>query len=149
LRWLVFLVYVIAWSAALLTPEPLRIWIAFKEVLHWQIPDDPEEDPGIQLEGYVISKTAHVGAYAVLAIIVAWLGVPWRQRLLLLTAMSLHAMGSEYCQGFVESRHPSWGDVGLDHLGILLGIGCAWKCWRSSGRPTHHMPPPITKLEGF
>jgi VanZ family protein len=128
-RWLVCLVYFAAWTQALLTPEPLRIWIAVRHALHWDTSDDPEDNPQIAFEGYLISKVAHLGAYAVMAVLIAWLGASWRCRLVLLGALSLHALGTEFLQGLVPGRHPAWSDVGLDHLGVMLGIGMTWRGW--------------------
>jgi VanZ family protein len=71
-------------------------------------------------------KLAHVGAYAVLAVLSAWLPVGRRVRWLLFLFLSLHAVATEFLQQFVPERSPSWRDIGLDHLGLLLGMAVAW-----------------------
>lgn len=116
-RWLVWILYVLAWTKALLTPIPAPA----TEVL------GPHP-----LLAFLFNKSLHVAAYLVLSILSAWLHVPRRWRWLLLVFMSLHAVGTEYGQQFVATRHPSWRDVGLDHLGICLGVALSSKWWRAS-----------------
>jgi VanZ family protein len=45
----------------------------------------------------------------------------------LLAVLSLHGLGTEYCQQFVELRQPSVRDVLIDHAGILLGALAVWR----------------------
>jgi VanZ family protein len=129
LRWLVCVVYVLAWTQALLTPDPLRYLVAMRTAMDLPVPEDPDEDPQLQWQAYVISKSLHVAAYALLAVLIGGLGLSRRFRWLLLVFMSLHAMGTEYGQLFVEGRHASWSDVGLDHVGIGLGLALSWNAW--------------------
>ena len=116
-RWVIWVLYVIAWTKALLTENPVR----------------PGNNPALQYQLFLFSKTVHVTAYALLAALSGWLHVPPRSRWLLLVFMSLHAFLTEFGQHFYETRHPSLRDVGLDHLGILLGVLLTWSWWR--GRP--------------
>jgi VanZ family protein len=113
-RWLIWWIFAIVWSAALLRPEPVHA----AEVTF------PEE--GVR---YVAGKTLHVGAYAVLAVLSSWLPItrPWRW--LLLVVLSAHAMGTEFIQQFVPERTGSWRDVGFDHIGLILGVLVSWKWW--------------------
>lgn len=134
-RWLIWLVYVLTWTWALLLPNP-NDWAC------WLLghPGDQMGDPPFRLqlllfvESFFFSKGLHVSAYAVFAILSMWLRVPWRYRWLLVVFMSCHAMGTEFFQNFEPSRHPSWRDVGLDHLGIILGMGATWKGWLARSR---------------
>jgi VanZ family protein len=118
LRWTAWGVYVAAWTAALLTSYPV-------EVAHEVLPEE---------HIYSTSKTLHVSAYAVLTVLSGWLCVAPRRRWLLLLFLSAHAMGTEYLQGFVPMRGPSWADVGFDHVGIVWGLILSWKWWH----------PPVT-----
>jgi VanZ family protein len=113
IRWLLWLLPLAAWTTALLTPQPVQLADAV-------LPDS------LQFPSF---KLLHVGAYAVLAVLAGWLRAPPRVRWLLLVFLSAHAMGTEYFQRFVPLRTPSWGDVGWDHLGLLLGLALSWKWW--------------------
>jgi hypothetical protein len=131
-RWLIWLIYVVVWTWALLLPEP-------GEFARFLLLGRGEVIPGPSLEvrqhllefmqSFLFSKGLHVTAYALLAVLSACLRVRGRARWLLVAFMSLHAMATEFLQGFEPSRHPSWRDVGLDHLGFLLGMGLTWRSW--------------------
>jgi VanZ family protein len=108
--WLLLLA---AWTVALLTPYPVQ--------LANQVLPPPVEFP--------LSKALHVTAYAVLAALVGLLRPLGRYRWLLLAFLSFHGMATEYLQQFVPHRGPSLRDVGLDHIGILLGALLTWKNW--------------------
>jgi VanZ family protein len=105
---------VILWSIALLRPEPV----------HAAEATFPEEGTR-----YLVGKSLHVGAYALLAVLSAWLPVRRRWRWLLLVVLSTHALGTEFFQQFVPERTGSWHDVGLDHIGLVWGILLGWKWW--------------------
>ena len=112
LRWLIWGVYVVTWTYYLLTPNP------------------PLRDMFLEpTSRYLIAKTVHVGAYAVLTILCSWLPVRGRWRWLLVAFVSLHGMATEYLQQFFE-RGSSWRDVGFDHLGLALGLVISWRWWR-------------------
>lgn len=114
LRWLAWLAYGLAWTAALLTRAPVQLGA---RVLSAPV-------------FFSCAKMLHVAAYAGWAVLTAWLPLPpWLRRLLLLV-LAAHAPGSEYGQRFVPGRHPSWRDVGLDLLGIVLGILATRRLWR-------------------
>jgi hypothetical protein len=116
LRRLVWLAYLLAWTAALVTPQPVRL---SQETL-------PES---AQLP---VGKSLHVAAYALLCVLTAWQRFPLRWRPLLLLALSAHAAGTELVQWYFESlmRHGCWQDVALDHIGLYLGVIVAWRWWR-------------------
>jgi VanZ family protein len=116
LRWFVWTVFLVGWTTALLTPQPVYLADALL----------PEETR------FSAAKALHVAAYAVLAILSGWLRAPgpWPRRLVVL--LCLHAMATEYLQGFVPERGPSVEDVGFDHIGICWGIILSWRLWRAS-----------------
>src|SRR5262245_31870833 len=77
LRGLIWSVYTVAWTTALLTPHPARLADALLQEQH----------------AFYASKMLHVSAYAVLAVLSGWLRarLPWRW--ILLGFLSAHAMG--------------------------------------------------------
>src|SRR5262245_45420850 len=109
-RWLaagVWLAVLAAWTAALLMPVPERA----------------VRDAGVSREGaFWFGKSLHVGVYAVLAATSVWLPLPRRWRWAPLLLLSLHAFATEALQNLVPTRTGSLRDVGLDHLGILIGV---------------------------
>jgi VanZ family protein len=111
--WTLWVLYIAAWSIALLTPHPVRVAEAVLPA-------------GTQ---FLSAKTLHVAAYLVLTILTGSLGTRRAWRWVLLAFLSAHAMGTEYFQQFVPPREGSWRDVGLDHIGICLGVLLAWKWW--------------------
>lgn len=113
LRWLVWGVYLLAWSAALLTPHPA--------MLTNRLFPDP-------LVRYLVHKSGHVVAYALLTILSGWLPLNGGWRWLLLACLSLHACGTEYLQNLV-GRSGTLIDVGFNHLGILLGLMASMSAW--------------------
>src|SRR5262249_11227580 len=124
-RWLAWSGFLAAWSAALLTTEPVHV---AADVL-------PENAV------FPASKLLHVGCYTVLTLLTGWLPVRRAAAWLLLFLPTAHAFATEYLQQFVPERGPSLVDVGIDHVGIVLGLALSWKWWRASlfGRDE---PPP-------
>src|SRR5260370_22271299 len=113
LRGLIWFVYTVAWTTALLTPQPAQI-------LHTVLDQE---------NAFQASKTLHVSAYALFAILSGWLQAPLRWRRWLVAFLSAHALATEFLQRYVPERCPSWGDVGWDHIGIVLGLIVIWG-WR-------------------
>src|SRR5438067_1101160 len=109
-RWAVWALYVVAWTRSLLVENPVRGVV----------------DPALAFKLFLFSKTVHVTAYALFAVLSGWLHVRRPHRWLLLAFMSLHAFATEYGQHFFVTRHPSLRDVGLDHAGIALGVLLTW-----------------------
>jgi len=111
-RWLAWAAFAALWTTFLLTTFPIRVRDA--------VVPAPLAVPS--------SKLLHVSAYAAFALLTAWLDVarPWRWALLGLVC--LHAGGTEFFQQFVD-RTGSLRDVGLDHLGIALGVALSWRRW--------------------
>lgn len=76
--------------------------------------------------GFSVSKTVHVTAYAFLCALIPFLGTRgWA----LLGFLSFHACATEFLQQWVPERSGSLRDVGLDHLGIVLGLMLSWRWW--------------------
>jgi VanZ family protein len=115
--WTVWLVLIGLWALALLTPQPVQIE---KQVI-------PEEAL------FSASKGLHVAAYAFLTGIAAWLPVPRGWRWLPIIVMSLHGCATEFFQQYVPSRHGCLEDVGIDHIGIALGLLLTLSRWRRPG----------------
>jgi hypothetical protein len=115
-RWLAWVGYLLAWSLALLTPYPVYLSA-------WLLPEG--------LPQFLAAKGLHVTAYAVLAVLTGWLRAPTWLRPLLLLALSAHALGTEGLQYFVYLRHPSWRDVALNHIGLMLGLALSWGWWHA------------------
>src|SRR5208337_1845642 len=118
-RWRLWWTFVVLWTVALLMPLP-----RLKE-------KGPEWDDAI----FTFSKSVHIGAYAFFAGLSAWLHVPARHRWLLLVFMGLHGAGTEFLQWLLPTgRNGCLRDVGLDYIGILLGVALTWKWWPASRR---------------
>jgi VanZ family protein len=111
--WMVWGLFLAAWTVALLTTFPVRV-----------------QESLIPPEGhFVSSKGLHVGAYAFLTGLIGWLPVRGRWRWLLVAVLSLHGCATEYLQQFVEGRTGCWEDVGIDHIGIVLGLLLTYRWW--------------------
>lgn len=115
LRWLLWLGYVIIWTALLTTPLP--------ESVEWPLFDPPVT------EKYLLAKIGHVCAYALLAILTGWLGAGFSARLLLLFFLMAHASATEWVQLHLANRTGTVTDVVLNHLGVLAGLVMSWRWW--------------------
>ncbi|MHB1007379.1 MAG: VanZ family protein [Chloroflexota bacterium] len=78
--------------------------------------------------GYLVQKGAHVGEYAVLAVLLlrAWLGHGFSLRvgaILAWLGAILFASSDEFHQIFTLGRNGTPVDVGIDAIGAALGIG--------------------------
>jgi VanZ family protein len=113
-RWLVWSVYVLLLTTALVLPGATVNQLG------------GSMSPGGK---FVLAKTGHVGAYALLTILSGWLHVPFRFRLLLLFFLMAHAAATEWIQLNFSHRGGTVDDVVLDHLGIAAGLIVAWKWW--------------------
>lgn len=107
------------WTTALLTTYPVRV-------------GETVAPSGFY---FPAAKCLHVSAYAFLTVYITWMPLG-RWRWLLLAFLSLHAVGTEFCQQFVPDRTGCIADVLIDHAGLLLGMALTWKRWlprRSNG----------------
>jgi VanZ family protein len=122
-RWPIWGIYTVAWSMALLVPNPVYLVLSHG-------PGGKKIDPALEWGLFLFAKTLHVMAYALAAVLTGWLRAPGRWRWVLLAFWSLHACGTEFGQLFVPTRTGSLRDVGLDHLGLLIGVALTWRWWR-------------------
>jgi VanZ family protein len=108
--WALWGLFLAAWTAALVTSEPVRI--------HDQYLHDPW--------GIPLGKVLHVGAYAFLAATAGLLRLrrPWGW--LVLIALLEHGVLTEFAQSFNPDRTPAVFDILLDHAGVALGASAAW-----------------------
>lgn len=74
---------------------------------------------------FTASKAVHISAYAFLTVLVAWLPATLRQRAALWLVLVCHAALTEYLQTFVPLRVGCLSDVGINLVGIALGVGLA------------------------
>jgi VanZ family protein len=117
LRWTAWGVFALLWTIALLATFPVT---ARDAVL-------------APSEGFTAGKTLHVLAYALFAMLTAWLPASSSTRWTLLGFVSFHAFATEFLQQFVN-RTPSIADIGLDHVGIVLGFVSTWKRWTEASQ---------------
>lgn len=103
--WGLWLGYGLCWTLALLSALIIE---ARDEVLDQDI-------------SWLAGKILHVVAYMTFCILTSFLPTTPRRRWLCLALVSLHGMTTEAVQDFFN-RTSSFRDVGLDHLGILLGL---------------------------
>ena len=109
-----FFGFLFLWTVALLLPVP-------KETA--------SEALGGERGMFFFGKALHVSAYAFLTLLGGSQTLTRRQRALILGLLSFHGFATEFFQQFVE-RTASWRDVGLDHIGILLGLLIGWRWWQ-------------------
>ena len=69
-----------------------------------------------------LAKSLHVGAYAFLTVLAGLLPVGRKYFWGAIVLLLLHGIGSEIGQTFVDGRHGSIRDVGLDWVGVVLGL---------------------------
>lgn len=92
-----------------------------KDLEEWEI-----EEQAYEIE-YPVRKAAHMTEYFLLAVAVSFPFYVYGLRgfpLMLVAGMICvaFACGDEYHQSFVEGRGPSLRDVGIDSIGVFLGI---------------------------
>jgi hypothetical protein len=123
-RWTVWAAVVIVWTLGLEFPVPT-----------------PEHIPAgdfIISKKFIIGKTLHVSVYALLAILSAWVPISPRYRWLMMFFLMVHAWGSEMLQELLSPwchRGGSLSDVGIDVVGIALGLAVSWKWWTAVPDP--------------
>jgi VanZ family protein len=122
-RWLAWWLGLAIWTVALLTPHPNQV--GGRRFLPPEV-------------AFVVAKTLHVSVYALLAALVGWLPARPMGRGLLIALLFLHAGATEYGQLFVPGRTGTLRDVGLDSMGVVLGLALSWglrRTWRGRGSP--------------
>lgn len=118
-RWLVWSLFCLAWTAALIVPVPP--------------PDELPLGELLSARRVLVAKSVHVGAYATFAILSGWLPVTFRWRIFLMFFLMLHAVGTEFIQLHLSYRSGTLADVLFDCLGIALGCGISWRWWLREG----------------
>jgi hypothetical protein len=120
-RWHFWSVYVLAWTIALLYPVVPETGIS-------------DVDEFIEPHRYLLAKSVHVSAYAVMTLLTAWLNAPMRYRWLLVYFLMAHATATE--MGQWAMRELEWSvrvghlhDVAFDNVGVLIGLLVGWKWW--------------------
>jgi VanZ family protein len=113
IRVLIWFVYVLSWSTALLVPVP-------------SLPD-----PDVQ---FTVAKALHVAAYAVLALLTLWLRLGGWWRWLLLAFLFAHGVLTEFLQWYFPAlgRNGCVADVIRDWVGVTLGLAL-WFGWWLTG----------------
>lgn len=109
-RGIIWTVYFVLWTIGLLMPM------------------EPVTGETLTLR-FIFAKILHVVAYAGLAALSGWLRLPCRWRWLILFVIMAHAPATELLQLNIQGRTGALRDVGLDHLGIGLGLLFTWKWW--------------------
>lgn len=107
-------------------------------LLHWLKPDLTRAQ--FETVQFCVRKAGHLTEYALLANLLARaLLATWPAGLrrpvvaaLVLGIAVMYAASDEWHQSFVPSRTPSAGDVAIDAMGALLGLGLffAWRKFR-------------------
>lgn len=122
-RWTIWVCFLLLWSVALLTPDPIGFLLR-------RAPAGVVVSHSIL---FLLAKGLHVTAYALAAILTGWLRAPSPWRWMLLAFWFLHAGATEVGQRFVPGRTGSLNDVALDHIGLLIGLALSRRWWRSTG----------------
>lgn len=122
MRWVVWTVFILSWTVVLEMPVPNTDQSALGEWI-------------IKYRVY-IAKSIHVTAYFILAVLSAWVPLPQRYRPLMMYLVMAHATATELLQNVLVAFSYRGGtllDVGIDHLGIGLGMLVSWKWWMRAG----------------
>jgi VanZ family protein len=117
-RWTIWTIFVVGWTIALEVPVPGRDTTIHGDApLTWRA---------------IIAKSTHVLAYAVLTVLSARLPLEARHRAMVMFFLMGHATATEGLQVLLQPychRGGTLADVGLDQLGIAIGVLISWKWW--------------------
>jgi VanZ family protein len=116
--------------------------------LRWLIPNISPDT--IEWIHFCLRKTAHLGEYAVLGLLL-WRAFrqtrladasrsPWKIALAALLVSAAYAATDEFHQSFVCTRNPSVRDVIIDTCGSFLGLCVVYTRHRQRGRHQKHPP---------
>jgi hypothetical protein len=123
-RWLIWSIFVVAWTIALELPVPHTDNLPAGElIVTWR---------------KVIAKSSHVAAFAVLTALSAWVPMPSRYRWAMMLFVMAYATGTELLQDALHEYCGRGGDlydVGFDQLGVMLGAAASWKWWTRPDAP--------------
>ena len=109
-----FLAFLTLWTVALLSP----------------VPPEAKEQLGGEWQAFLFGKCLHIGSYAFLTVLAGLLPLPRRGRWLVLALLVLHAVTTETIQPYF-GRGGSIKDVGIDSVGMALGLLVGWRWWRA------------------
>ena len=118
LRWLIWTTVVIVWTVGL----ELRV----------PHPGDTPTGEFIYTNRYAFGKCLHIAVYGALTVLSAWVPIAGRSRWLMMIFLMAHAWGTEMLQEALNPwchRDGSLGDVGIDYIGIAIGLAASWKWW--------------------
>ena len=114
------------WGNSLMTADMSRAFSTFvKDILAWLLPATGSDESG---EGHhLLRKLAHFTEFTCLGVLLSWLirmlrSKQWEKLLLPLAMGALAACVDETIQVFVPGRGPGILDVGIDTLGVTVGI---------------------------
>lgn len=114
------------WTYELLTPNPVPR--AILDV----IPDEWK---------FYLAKGLHVGGYAFLTLLAAFLPIPRFYYWLVVGGLFLHGVGTEVGQSYMEEgRHGSVRDVILDWVGVLICLVIVEIVHRIRSKPRAYEP---------
>lgn len=127
-RWWLWAAFVVLWTTGLVMPIP---------------GDDPWQIETLRISlKFLLGKSLHILAYAVLTVLTGWLGVGPRYRWLLMFLLMFHAGFTEFVQYHISYRSGSLMDVLFDSGGIALGAVISWTWWTApeyvADRPGQH-----------
>jgi hypothetical protein len=116
-RLVIWLLYALGWTIALLAPSPF-----------------PETASEIgPVPSLLAGKALHLTAYALFALLTAWVSFPRSWRWPVLGFLLAHALLTEYLQFVLQDwtqRTGNWRDASINVGGILLGVLVTWNWWR-------------------
>jgi hypothetical protein len=119
IRWILWGVFVIAWTVALELPVPKAEHMPAGEF--------------IVSNKQLIGKTLHGLVYAAMAAWAGLLPMPARYRFVMMFFLMTHAWGTEMLQYSLDwGRTGTLFDVGLDIAGIAVGVAATWRRWTTS-----------------
>lgn len=75
---------------------------------------------------FSLGKLGHITGFATLTAFIPLLSLGAPGRLLVLAFMSSYAFLTEFVQTFVPTRTGEFTDVGIDHIGIVIGLLVGW-----------------------
>jgi VanZ family protein len=101
----IFLGFLGFWTYELLSPNPVPRSILDMIPVEWR---------------FYLAKGLHVGSYAFLTLLAAFLPIPRMYFWLVVGGLILHGVGTEIGQTYVAKREGSIRDVILDWVGVLV-----------------------------
>jgi hypothetical protein len=127
-RWVVWAVFAVAWTTALLVPKPISSRQLTENVTSQVAHEETAKAAGQWLP---FSALVHLSAYGVFAVLSGWQLLSRLGRWLLLAFVLGHGILTEFLQWLLPTgRTGCVEDVGLDWLGVLLGLAVTWKWWQ-------------------